>query len=216
MFSKFSLSCWRKWVTKYESFFGCHLDRWITGWPSAASHRYAVISLVEESRTPVGERRKMCSIGGQSIVTKFIWSICGCCWWASCCSPGGPRAGLPLRLPSLGSHPAGGGGERRIRRRGQWDSHGLKLAHKPSSRKMTQSLSCNGGSWWRWSWHKTVGASNPEFLFPNEIKPASVILSSFSFYPPQGQTETDCLQTDIWCARRYTTRYKLCQSARSS
>lgn len=199
LFSKFPRSCWQKWVTKYQSFFGCHLVRWITGWPSAASLRYAVISLVEESRTPVGERRKTCSIGGQSIVTKFIWSICGCCWWASCCSPGGPQAGLPLRLPSLGSHPAGG---RCIQRQGQWDSYGLKLAYKPSSQKITQSLSCNSGSWWRWSWHKTVGASSPHFLFPNEIKPASAILSSFSFYPPQCQTRN----------KLFADRYLMCVS----
>lgn len=38
-------------------------------------------------------------------MTTFIWSICGCYWGASCCIPCGPLVGLPLQLPSPGSHP---------------------------------------------------------------------------------------------------------------
>lgn len=98
------LSCWRKWATKWLSFVWLPFDQ-MNHWPPLCCLRYVYLADERKCPTPVRDQLKKRLIARQPIVSRFIWSICGCYWGVSCCIPCGPLVGLPLQLPSLGSHP---------------------------------------------------------------------------------------------------------------
>lgn len=99
---------WGKWETKYQSFVWLPFAQ-MNHWPPLCCLSQICCYLaVGKSRTPVRDQWKTHLIARQSTMAKFIWSICGCYWGVSCCTPCGPLVGLQLQLPSLGSHPEEG------------------------------------------------------------------------------------------------------------